>query len=130
MCIIASQWVYEKAPGDKAVTQAEIYKTKLCVWEGNNSPTLLRERIIFWRPHSKMDINMKKKRKDFTGWKENKVQHSGKKQMTQMFFSDLSSAARASPGFCMAISYLTQLNDGTAGSAESLLLKYPEHMKT
>lgn len=63
MCIIASQWVYEKAPGDKAVTQAEIYKTKLCVWEGNNSPTLLRERIIFWRPHSKMDINMKKREK-------------------------------------------------------------------
>lgn len=49
--------------------------------------------------------------------------------MTQMFFSDLSSVSRTSPGFCMAISYLTLLNDGATGSAESLFLKYLEYIK-
>lgn len=87
-CISVGVWRgKKKAPGDKALTHAERNKTKLCIWEENNSHTLLRERIILGSRAAKKHIF----KNDFMRPKENKEISVGRKQMRQMFFPDLSS---------------------------------------
>lgn len=80
--------VLKKHPETKqAVTHAEKTKQKTCIWEENNSHLLLREGIILGCQAAKKTYFTN----DFIRPREYKEMSSGKKQMTQMLYSDLSS---------------------------------------
>ena len=84
--VCASQWAYKKAPGDKAATQAEKAKQN-CAFGRKTIPTCCwgREQLLNARQQKAYLTN------DFVRPWENKEMSAGMKQMTQMFYPDLSS---------------------------------------